>query len=69
MAPLVHVLVQVEAAALAEAVAALTVDVECLAGMGVAVHAQLSGLGAVLSAVQAAKAAVTAVGTLVTQQH
>lgn len=64
MAPPVHALVQVEAAALAEAL-----DVERLAGMGVAMHAQLSGLGAVLPAVQAAEAAVAAVGTLVPQQH
>lgn len=64
VAPPVHALVQVEAAALAEAL-----DAERLAGMGVAMHAQLSGLGAVLPAVQAAGAAVAAVGTLVPQQH
>lgn len=44
VAPLVHALVQVEAAVLAEALAALTADVERLAGMGVAVHAQLSSV-------------------------
>lgn len=54
-----HVLVQVEAAAVAKALAAFAVDIERLAGVGASVHAQLGSSGTALAAVLAA---VTAVG-------
>lgn len=68
-APLVHALVQIEAAAVAEALAAFAADIERLASVGTSVHAQLSCSSAALAAVLAAEAAVAAVCALVPQQH
>lgn len=62
-------MVQVEAAAMAEALATLAADVERLTCMSASVRAQLDGSDAVLSAVQATEAAIAAVSILVSQQH
>lgn len=67
--PSVCPLVQVKAAAMVETLATLAADIERLARMNTSVCAQLDGSGAVLSAVQAAEAAIAAMSVLVSQQH
>lgn len=46
-----YTLVQVEVAAVAEALAALTADVECLASMGASVRTEVSSQGIALTTV------------------
>lgn len=52
-----------------EALAAFIADVECLASMHATVCAEVSGQCVALPAVEAAVAAVAAMGTFVAQQH
>lgn len=68
-APPVRALVQVEAAAVAEALTTLTADVERRACMSKSVCAQLDGSGAVLFTVRTAEAAIAAMILLVAQQY
>lgn len=68
-APPVRALMQVEARAVAEALAALVADVEGLARVGTPVRAKVHGPRTTLTALEAAEAAVAAVRALVPQQH
>lgn len=62
-------LVQVKAATVTEALAALVADVERLASVGASVCTEVGCQCVALTAVKAAVAAVAAMGTLVAQQH